>query len=724
MTDEAMKDSMIVEKPVNVVRAVEVRKETMVTLLRSRLLLNAVLSASIATFAGGAEYASAQTGAAPADQHFDPLGKPPSEHTLKAIAEDAAGLPFDDTRDFDEAQKGFIAEPDSWKVVDPNGNVVWDLHRYDFFRSDKNFPSVHPSLQRVSRLNMKVGLFEVIPGFYQVRGFDLANITFVKGKTGWIVFDPLTAPEPAAAAKKLVDEHLGERPVLGVVYSHSHADHWGGVRGIVDEADVRSGKVQIIAPRGFMKHVVSENVFAGNAMNRRFLYQYGNLLPPSPFGHAGQGLNMNVSVGNTGLIPPTIVIEDDIETHTIDGVTMEFMNTPGGEAPSQAHTWFPDSKVYWTGEDVTGVFHNVYTLRGALVRDPLRWSKHISRALYRYGKNADVMIASHHWPRWGNERVQQVLRGQRDLYANINNQVLHHANKGVTINQIHNVFETPTGIAHQWYNRGYHGSPEHNSRAVINRYLGYWDGNPATLIPLSPADSAPLYVRMMGGSDKILAEGRKLHRAGEYFQAQEILNKLMQAEPTNQAARELLADVWEQIGYQQENPGLRNSFLMGAYELRNGMPTGRSTSSTGPDVIRAMTTELFLDFVAIRMDVSKVGDMEFTINLVTPDIGEKYVVELSDSTLTNIEGFQANDADLTITINRTDLEQTMMGVKSLEAQVADGTAKVEGDTSIIGKLASTLAVFTPFEMLPGTMRDGGAAERDPYEVGDVELRGE
>jgi alkyl sulfatase BDS1-like metallo-beta-lactamase superfamily hydrolase len=429
---------------------------------------------------------------------------------------------------------------------------------------------------------------------------------------------------------------------------------------------------------------------------------------------------MNVAIGNTGLIQPTLVIEDDIETHTIDGVKMEFMNTPGGEAPSQAHTWFPEHKVYWTGEDVTGVFHNVYTLRGAPVRNPLLWSKNINRALYRYGKNADVMIASHHWPRWGNERVQEVLRGQRDLYANINNQVLHHANQGVTINQIHNVYETPKGIAQQWYNRGYHGSPEHNSRGVINRYLGYWDANPATLIPLSPADSAPLYVEMMGGSDKILAKGRELLAAGEYFQAQEILNKLVHSEPQNRAANELLADVWEQIGYQQENPGLRNSFLQGAYELRNGIPAGAPPNTAGPDVVRAMSTELFLDFVAIRMDSRKVEDMAFSINLVTPDNGEKFVVELSNSTLTNIKGFQADDADLTITINRSDLEQTMMGAKTLEAQIADGTATVKGDTKIIGQLASTLAVFSPmFEILPGTQRDGKVEELNPYEVGPV-----
>ncbi len=658
-------------------------------------------------------------------EHFDPLGKPPSEHTLKAIADDSAGLPFDDTRDFDEAAKGFLAEPDSWKVVGPEGNVVWDLHRYDFFRSDTDFPSVHPSLQRVSRLNMKVGLFEVIPGFYQVRGFDLANITFVAGETGWIVFDPLTAPEPAAAAKKLVDEHLGERPVVGVVYSHSHVDHWGGVRGIVDEADVRAGKVAIIAPRAFLAHAVSENVFAGNAMNRRVQYQYGTQLPASPFGHAGQGLNMNVAHGNVGLIAPTIVIEDDIEVHTIDGLTMEFMNTPNGEAPSQAHTWFPDHKVYWTGEDVTGVFHNVYTLRGAPVRNPHLWSQHINRALHRYGKRTDVMIASHHWPRWGNERVQEVLRGQRDLYANINNYVLFHANQGVTINQIHNVYETPRGIAQSWFNRGYHGSPEHNSRAVVNRFLGYWDGNPATLIPLSPADSAPLYVRMMGGADSILAEGRKLHDGGDYLLAQEILIRLVYAEPDNRPARLLLADVWEQIGYQQENPGLRNSFLQGAFELRNGLPTGLPPNTAGPDVVRAMTTGQFLDFLAIRMDAAKAADLAFTVNLVTPDNGEKFVVELSNATLTNIEGFQADDPDLTITVDRADLETVMMGQKRLKTLVEDGTAKAMGDASILDQLAATMATFTPdFDMIPGTSRPAPVEAWNPYEIGVDPVRGE
>jgi alkyl sulfatase BDS1-like metallo-beta-lactamase superfamily hydrolase len=404
---------------------------------------------------------------------------------------------------------------------------------------------------------------------------------------------------------------------------------------------------------------------------------------------------------------------------------MVFQNTPNTEAPSEMNTWFPDKKLLWMGENVQSTFHNIYTLRGAPVRDALTWSKYISRALQLFGKQADVMIASHHWPRWGNERIQEVLRGQRDLYANINNQVLHLANQGVTINQIHNVYETPRDIANNWFNRGYHGSPEHNSRGVINRFLGYWDANPATLIPLSPADSGPLYVRMMGGAKKIMREGKKLYDSGEYLQAQEILNKLVQAEPQNQAAKDLLADVFEQIGYQQENPGLRNSYLAGAFELRSGIPEGAQIDSAGPDVIRAMSTELFLDFLGIRMDSRKVEGIAFTINLITPDNGEKFLIELSNQTLTNIEGFLADDPDLTITINRTDLETVMMGAKKLTDQIADGTAKAEGNTEVLKQLASAMVVFDPqFEIMPGTRGPATPEDLNDYEYGPFEVRGE
>jgi alkyl sulfatase BDS1-like metallo-beta-lactamase superfamily hydrolase len=658
-------------------------------------------------------------------EHFHPKGKPPSSHTLEVIKQARATLPFADTRDFEEQKKGFIAAPEAWTIMANAGNVAWDMERYKFFLEGKDFDSVHPSLQRQSTLNMNFGLYEVMPGVYQVRGFDLANISFVKGKTGWIVFDPLTSEETARTALELVNKHLGELPIKAVVYSHSHGDHWGGVRGVVDEADVRAGKVQIIAPRDFMRHTISENVYAGNAMNRRLFYQYGILLPASPFGHAGQGLAQNISIGNITLIAPTYVVEKDIEELTVDGVKMIFQNTPNTEAPAEMNTYFPEKKLLWMAENATAAFHNIYTLRGAPVRDALRWSKYISRALHLFGKEAEVMFASHHWPRWGNARIQEVLRGQRDLYANINNQVLHLVNQGVTINQVHNVYETPKGIAGSWFNRGYHGSPEHNSRGVIQRFIGYWDANPATLIPLSPADSAPLYVEMMGGATKIMAKGQALYDEGEYFQAQEILNKLVQAEPQNQAAKDLLADVFEQIGYQQENPGLRNSYLSGAFELRSGIPQGAQIDSAGPDVVRAMSTELFLDFLGIRMDGRKAEGMEFTINLITPDNGEKFLVELSNATLNNIEGFLADDPDLTITINRSDLETVMMGAKTLEAQIADGTAKAEGNTKILKQLASTMVVFDPrFEIMPGTRGPATPEDLNDYEYGSYEIRGE
>ena len=657
--------------------------------------------------------------------HFHEKGKPPSEHTKKILRDARAGLPFADRRDFDEQSKGFIAAPDSKQIMADAGNVAWDLERFDFVLESDEFDSIHPSLVRQSQLNMNFGLYEVIPGVYQVRGFDLSNITFIRGETGWIVFDPMTAAETARAALELLNEHVEELPIHAVIYSHNHADHWGGVRGIVDEADVRAGKVEIIAPHGFMEEAVAENVYAGNAMNRRSFYQYGAMLPANPYGHVGQGLAQTFSQGNITLIAPTRTVEDSFEEIEIDGVRMVFQNTPGTEAPAEMNTWFPDLKMLWMAENLTGVFHNIYTLRGAPIRDALAWSNFINQALYRYGKEAEVMIASHHWPRWGNDRIQEVMRGQRDLYANLNNQVLHYANQGVTINQIHNVYETPEGINQQWYNRGYHGSPEHNSRGVINRFLGYWDVNPATLIPLSPAASAPLYVEMMGGAEKIMAKGQELFNEGKYFQATEILNKLVFAEPQNQMAKDLLADVYEQIGYQQENPGLRNSFLQGAYELRSGIPEGFATSTLGPDMVRAMDTSLFLEFLAIMMDSRKAEGMEFTINLVTPDNGEQYVVELSNATLTNIEGFQADDADLTLTIDRADLERVMTGNKTLIAQIEDGTATIDGDVSVLQQLASTMVRFEVlFEVLPGTAVVPAGEDLNDFEVGPIGNPGE
>ena len=657
---------------------------------------------SVASAAGGGGVLS-DPGASEG-KHFHPQGKLPSKFTIEHQQALRGTLPFEDERDFAESKRGLIATPPYKQILAEEGHVAWDMGSYDWLLQGRDFDSIHPSLQRQATLNMGYGLYEVVPDkIYQVRGYDLSNISFVKGNTGWIVLDPLTAKETAAAALAFINEQLGERPVVAVVYSQSHADHFGGVRGVVDEEDVRSGKVKIIAPVGFMDHAVSENVYAGNAMSRRLFFQYGVLLPRSPFGHVDQAIGKNTAAGNLGLIPPNLIINDDIEELTLDGVTMIFQNTPGTEAPAEMNTYFPDMKAFWAAENITSTIHNIYTLRGALVRDALEWSKQINSALYLFGQDAEVMFAAHSWPRWGNDRIQEVMRSQRDTYGNLNNGVLHLANQGVSINEIHNVYEVPESLQRQWTARSYHGSVEHNSRAVINRYLGYWDGNPATLIPLSPADSAPIYVEMMGGADKIIPKSKELYEAGRYMEAQEILNKLVYAEPQNSQAKELLADVFEQIGYQQESPSVRNSFLAAAYELRSGIPQGASPKTAGPDMIRAMTTEQWLDSLGIRSSSKKADGMAFKINLQTPDNGEKFVVEMSNATLTNIAGHSAPDPDLTVTINRSDLEEIMMGAITFDEQIAAGKAKLEGDEEVYRQLQSTLIQFElGFEIMPGT----------------------
>ena len=668
------------------------------------LQLATIFALPLALFFGCSQSTTVESQDTPTEPtHFDKKGKAASSFTVAKWEDLKNTLPFQDKADFDEQKKGFIAAPDYREIMADDGHVAWSIGRYDFLLQGKEFQSIHPSLQRMAYLNMNYGLYEVIPGIYQVRGYDLASISFIQGKTGWIVFDPLTSRETARAALKFINEKLGERPVVGVVYSHSHADHFGGVRGVADEADVKSGKVKIIAPIGFMSHAVAENVYAGNAMTRRLFYQYGVLLPSSEFGHVDQSIGKNVSSGTIGLIEPNIVITKDIEELTLDGVKMIFQNTPGTEAPAEMNTYFPEMKAFWAAENITGTIHNIYTLRGALVRDALEWSKKVDEALHLFGGEAEVMFASHSWPRWGNARIQEVMKGQRDTYANLNNGVLNLANKGVTINEMHNVYKVPASLQQQWYARSYHGSVEHNSRAVINRYLGYWDANPANLIPLSPKTSAPLYVEMMGGSQKIIAKGKELYLKGEYLYAVEILNKLVFGEPENQEGKDLLADCYEQIGYQQESPSVRNSFLAGAYELRNGIPTGASPKTTSPDMISAMTVGLFLDFIGIRVDSKKAEGMSFTINIILPDIKEKYTAEMSNGTFTNLEGFQATNPDLTITLNRSDLNLVMTGVKTFEELISSGIAKTEGDLSILTKLGSTLDTFEMgFEILPGT----------------------
>ena len=637
--------------------------------------------------------------------HHNSKGQPTSVHTSALQSALRDELPFEDKRDFEESRRGFVAEPKSRQIVAPDGHIVWDMTKYDFLLKGEEYDSIHPSLQRQATLNMNFGLYEVVPGFmYQVRGFDLANMTLVRGDTGWILFDVLLTSETAAAALALANEQLGILPVKAVIYSHSHIDHFGGVRGVVEEADVKAGKVQIIAPRGFMAEAISENVYAGNAMTRRAGFQYGRGIPSSPFGQVDSAIGKGLAVGTAGLIAPTLVIEGNYETHTVDGVELVFQNTSGTEAPAEMNTWFPTQKVFWAAENITATIHNIYTLRGALVRDALQWSKHINEALYRYGQDAEVMVSSHNWPRWGNERIQEVMRAQRDAYANLNNQVLNLANKGVTINEIHNEYRVPTSLRQQWSVRQYHGSEFHNSRAVINRYLGYWDGNPATLAPLSPADSAPLYVDMMGGSKVILTRASALHKTGQYRHAMEILNKLVYAEPGNQQAKDLLAQVYEQLGYQYESTSMRNVFLSAAEELRNGVQKVEASHGASPSLARAMTTSQWWDAVATRVDSERADESNFVINFVSPDTSEKFVVEMSGGTLTNIQGYLSAEPDATITMNRSDLESVIMQQATLASQLQSGVGTIQGNPLVLQKLAESLAGFDPrFEVIPGTL---------------------
>ncbi|GAA0310714.1 alkyl/aryl-sulfatase [Rhodovulum strictum] len=598
------------------------------------------------------------------------------------------------------------------------GNVAADMAAFRFLDQEAPFDSIHPSLQRISRLNNNFGLYEVVPGIYQTRGMDLANMTFVRGRTGWIVVDPITTTETARASWELLQAHVGEGlPVSAVIHTHTHIDHWGGVRGIpLDADDVASGRVPIIAPEGFMDFAVSENVYAGNAMGRRLFYQYGSLLPTSPHGFVGVGPAAFTPAGMTGLIAPTRLISGKFEEMEIDGIRVVFQSAPNTEAPRTMNVFFPELKTLFIADMIFATLHNLYTLRGAQVRDALAWSKSLNETLQRFGPETEVMCAGHNWPRFGRERVAEVIRTHRDIYANLNNQVLHHANQGVTINQIHNVYKLPQSLEDSWFVRGYHGHITHNARAVVQRFLGFWDANPVNLVPLSPEESAPLPVEMMGGAERILARGQELYNSGDYLLAMEIVNKLVQAEPQNGAAKDLLADIFEQLGYQSECGGHRNSYLAAAYELRSGIPEGAVVGASA-DVVRAMSTGLFLDFLGIKMDSARAEGLSFTMNLETPDTGETFLVELSNATLNNLVGYRSDDADLTLTVNRADLERVMAGEATLEALLADGIAQVEGDVAILGQLAGLMVEFDPrFEIMPGTKRRSETTGADAFEA--------
>ena len=621
--------------------------------------------------------------------------KDASSFTKEKNAQVLKDLPFSDTQDFTDAKRGFIATTPELIIKNDKGEVVWDMKSYEYQMGTGVPVTVNPSLWRVAQINSLNGLFQVTDKVYQIRGFDISNMTIIEGTKGLIIIDPMISAETAKAGLDLYYKNRPQKPISAVIYSHSHVDHYGGVKGIVDEKDVKSGKVKVLAPSGFLEEAVKENVYAGNAMSRRSFYQYGSMLPRNPKGHVDTGLGKTVSSGgNVTLIPPTDIIKTTGEKRTIDGVQIEFLMAPNTEAPAEMLMYFPQFKLLNTAEDATHTLHNLYTLRGAQVRDAENWWKVLDEAVARYGDKTDVVIAQHHWPKWGNKEIVSYLSNQRDAYKYLNDQTLRLINKGYTMNEIAENLKLPQNLDQDWALRGYYGSVSHDIKAIYQRYLGWYDSNPANLNPLPPEESAKKYVEYMGGSAAVMKKAREAYNKGDYRWAAEVMNKVVFAEPNNTAAKNLQADILEQLGYQSENGTWRNEYLMGAYELRNGTPKITATTAS-PDTLNAMTPDMILDYFGIHIIGDKANGKKMVINWEEPNLKEKYVITLENSVLVYRKVNSFGNADLSMTIPKESLLGIAGNATTLDKEVQAGRAKVTGDTSKFNELLETFDSFTP-----------------------------
>ncbi|EKO3548655.1 alkyl/aryl-sulfatase [Vibrio fluvialis] len=620
--------------------------------------------------------------------------KPATQATIDANNAVKQSLPFSDKKDFENAQKGLIAKQDVVTIKNDKGDVVWDLEQYKQYITLNNPApdSVNPSLWRNAQLNMINGLFEVTDGIYQVRGYDLSNITFIKGNTGWIVFDPLISQETAKAALDFVNEKLGKRPVVAVVYSHSHIDHFGGVRGIVDEKDVKAGKVKIIASHGFTEHAVSENVIAGNAMGRRAIFMYGALLPRNEFGGVNGGLGQTTSTGSATLIEPTDIIEKTGDEMTVDGVKMVFQYTPGTEAPTEMNTWFPDKKALWMAENSTNTMHNILTLRGAQVRDALKWSGYLQETIEMWGGDVKVKFQSHHWPMWGNADIVEYFKKQRDIYKYTHDQTVRLMNQGYTGEEISEIIKLPKTLENNWSTRGYYGTLRHNSRAVYQRYMGWYDGNPSDLNNLPPTNAAVKYVEYMGGESAAIQKAQADFDKGNYRWVAEVLKHVVFANPQSKKGKELLADAYEQLGYQSESGPWRSVYLQGAYELRNGTPSAGGVQTASPDIIKNMPPEMLFDYLAVRILPEKAEGKKFAINLNFTDLDEKYTLYLEDSVLIHTKK-QSDKPNVTLTLTKSVLDDVQLGNVTLEKAIANGDIQLKGDKEVFKDFVGMLDRF-------------------------------
>jgi alkyl sulfatase BDS1-like metallo-beta-lactamase superfamily hydrolase len=621
----------------------------------------------------------------------------PKDATPSTRAQNGAvldALPFGDAQDFEDARRGFVGSLPEVEIKNDKGRVVWSLKEYAFLAETQAPPTVNPSLWRQARLNMHHGLFQVTDRIYQIRGFDISNMTIIEGERGLIVIDPLISTEVARAGLDLYIAHRSRRPVSAVVYTHSHTDHHGGVRGVVEEADVKSGAVEIIAPAGFMEEIVSENVLAGTPMIRRAQFQFGATLPKGPRGQVDAGLGKVTSRGTVTLIPPTRFITAAIETHRIDGVEIVFQLAPETEAPAEMHMFYPALRALNLAENATHNLHNTYPIRGAQVRDANAWARYLNEALDRFGPGADVVFAQHHWPIWGNPRVLDFLTKQRDLYKYLHDQTVRLMNHGWKAAEIAERLTLPQSLSKTWHVRGYYGTMSHNSKAVYQRYLGWYDANPANLNPLPPVERGRKYVEYMGGAEAAISRAREDFARGEYRFVAEAMSHVVFADPSNTEARELGADALEQLGYAAESATWRNAYLLGASELRQGLSGAIARAPISPDVLRAMSLDHVFDLLGVRLNAEKAEGRRIVINWVFPEPARPYVLNLENCALTYLAGRRSERADATVMLDRGALDRLLLRELSLADAMQSGGVRIDGDFSQLGELLGMLDDFS------------------------------
>jgi len=616
--------------------------------------------------------------------------------TRAANAAMAVSLPFADVADFDAARRGLVAPVPDGMVRTPNGTVLWNLGEYAFIDGELAPATVNPSLWRMARLNLANGLFKVTDRLYQLRGFDIANMTVIEGDSGLILIDPLTTAEVSRAALALYFAHRPARPVVAVIYTHSHIDHYGGVRGVVDEAEVKAGRVAVIAPNGFMDAISGENVLAGLPMIRRAQFQFGALLPRGPRGQVDAGLGKGVARGTPGLIAPTQSIVKPVEEHTIDGVKIVFQLAPETEAPAEMHMFYPELGVLNMAENACPLLHNFIPLRGAVARDPRIWAKYIGDAIAMYAPHTGILIGQHHWPVWGRAAIVDYLEAQRDLYKHIHDQTLRYMNKGWRPAEIAEAIDLPPGLAERWSVRGYYGTVNHNVKAVYQRYLSWYDGNPCNLHPLPPAPTARKFVEYMGGAAAAIARARADFAKGEFRWVAQVMKEVVYAEPANKEARELCADALEQMGYQAESATWRNAFLYGAQELRHGVFQMPARATMGADTLAGLATDVFFDAMAVRLDPAKAAGQSMVLNWHFTDRAEKLVLTLKHCTLTHRMGQWSEEAAASVTTTRATLDAIILHKTTAPEAMMSCALRIDGDASRFALLFGMLEQPTGF----------------------------